>query len=146
MERCLNSVWLVIRASETGSLEMSRSTGRRIMKIVVIDGTGYIGSKLVKKLSEHGHEAVAAAPGSGVKQHYRRWTRRCAEGASVVVDVTNSPSWQDALVLTFFETSTRNFLASGAAVGVSHHVVLSVVGRERLLQSEFLRAQLARGT
>ncbi|MGH9629024.1 MAG: SDR family oxidoreductase [Bryobacteraceae bacterium] len=113
------------------------------MKIVVIGGTGLIGSKLVKKLGEHGHEAVAAAPSSGVNSITGEGLADALKGASAVVDVTNSPSWEDAAVLKFFETSTRNLLASGAAAGVSHHVALSVVGTERLVESGFFRAKLA---
>ena len=113
------------------------------MKIVVIGGTGLIGSKLVKKLGEQGHEAVAAAPSSGVNSITGEGLADALKGASAVVDVTNSPSWEDAAVLEFFETSTRNLLASGAAAGVSHHVALSVVGTERLLESGFFRAKLA---
>src|SRR6516164_8970350 len=122
---------------------MSRSKGRRIMKIVVIGGTGLIGSKLVKKLREHGHEAVAAAPSSGVNSLTGEGLADALKGASVVVDVTNSPSWEDAAVLKFFETSTRNLLDYGAAAGVGHHIALSVVGTERLLESGFFRAKLA---
>ena len=113
------------------------------MKIVVIGGTGLIGSKLVKKLGEHGHEVVAAAPNSGVNSLTGEGLAGALKGASVVVDVTNSPSWEDAAVLKFFETSTRNLLASGAAAGVGHYVALSVVGTERLLESGFFRAKLA---
>ena len=113
------------------------------MKIVVIGGTGLIGSKLVKDLGEHGHEAVAAAPSSGVNSITGEGLAGALKGASVVVDVTNSPSWEDAAVLKFFETSTRNLLASGAAAGVGHYVALSVVGTERLLESGFFRAKLA---
>ena len=113
------------------------------MKIVVIGGTGLIGSKLVKKLGEHGHEAVAAAPSTGVNSITGEGLADALKGASAVVDVTNSPSWEDAAVLEFFETSTRNLLASGAAAGVSHHVALSVVGTERMLESGFFRAKLA---
>jgi len=113
------------------------------MKIVVIGGTGLIGSKLVKKLREHGHEAVAASPNSGVNSVTGEGLADALKGASVVVDVTNSPSWEDAAVLKFFETSTRNLLAYEAAAGVGHHVALSVVGTERLLESGFFRAKLA---
>jgi uncharacterized protein YbjT (DUF2867 family) len=113
------------------------------MKIVVIGGTGLIGSKLVKKLQEHGHEAVAASPNSGVNSVTGEGLADALKGASVVVDVTNSPSWEDAAVLTFFETSTRNLLAYEAAAGVGHHVALSVVGTERLLESGFFRAKVA---
>jgi uncharacterized protein YbjT (DUF2867 family) len=113
------------------------------MKIAVIGGTGLIGSKLVKKLREHGHEAVAASPNSGVNSVTGEGLADALKGASVVVDVTNSPSWEDAAVLKFFETSTRNLLANEAAAGVGHHVALSVVGTERLLESGFFRAKLA---
>ena len=113
------------------------------MKIVVIGGTGLIGSKLVKKLREHGHEAVAASPNTGVNSITGEGLADALKGASVVVDVTNSPSWEDAAVLKFFETSTRNLLAYEAAAGVGHHVALSVVGTERLLESGFFRAKLA---
>jgi uncharacterized protein YbjT (DUF2867 family) len=115
------------------------------MKIVVIGGTGLIGSKLVKHLGEHGREAVAAAPSSGVNSITGEGLAGALKGTSVVIDVTNSPSWEDAAVLKFFETSTRNLLASGAAAaaGVGHYVALSVVGTERLLESGFFRAKLA---
>ncbi len=97
------------------------------MKIVVIGGSGLIGSRLVTKLREQGHEAVAASPNSGVNSLTGKGLAEALKGASVVVDVTNSPSWEDAAVMTFFETSTRNLLAYGAAAGVKHHVALSVV-------------------
>jgi len=113
------------------------------MKIVVVGGTGLIGSKLVKKLEEHGHEAVAASPKSGVNSVTGEGLANALKGTSVVVDVTNSPSWEDAAVLNFFETSTRNLLSYEAAAGVGHHVALSVVGTERLLESGFFRAKLA---
>jgi uncharacterized protein YbjT (DUF2867 family) len=113
------------------------------MKIVVVGGTGLIGSKLVKKLRELGHEVVAAAPTTGVNSTTGEGLADALKGASVVVDVTNSPSWEDAAVLNFFETSTRNLLSYGAAAGVGHYVALSVVGTERLLESGFFRAKLA---
>jgi uncharacterized protein YbjT (DUF2867 family) len=113
------------------------------MKIVVIGGTGLIGSKLVKKLREHGQEVVAASPGSGVNSVTGEGLADALKGASVAVDVTNSPSWEDAAVLKFFETSTRNLLKYEAAAGVGHHVALSVVGTERLLESGFFRAKIA---
>ncbi|MGA7412421.1 MAG: SDR family oxidoreductase [Bryobacteraceae bacterium] len=113
------------------------------MKIVVIGGTGLIGSKLVKKLGEHGHEAVAAAPSSGVNSLTGEGLVDALSGASVVVDVTNAPSWEDTAVLKFFETSARNLLAYRAAAGVGHYVALSVVGTERLLESGYFRAKLA---
>jgi uncharacterized protein YbjT (DUF2867 family) len=113
------------------------------MKIVVIGGTGLIGSKLVNKLREHGHEAVAASPNTGVNTLTGEGLAEALKGASVVVDVSNSPSWEDAAVMNFFETSTRNLLAAEAAAGVKHHVALSVVGTERLLESGYFRAKIA---
>ena len=113
------------------------------MKIVVIGGSGLIGSKLVNKLREHGHEAVAASPNSGVNTLTGEGLAEVLKGASVVVDVSNSPSWEDAAVMNFFETSTRNLLAAEAAAGVKHHVALSVVGTERLLESGYFRAKIA---
>jgi uncharacterized protein YbjT (DUF2867 family) len=113
------------------------------MKIVVVGGTGLIGSKLVKKLRPLGHEVVDAAPSTGVNSITGEGLADALKGAAVVVDVTNSPSWEDAAVLKFFETSTRNLLSYGAAAGVGHHVALSVVGTERLLESGFFRAKLA---
>jgi uncharacterized protein YbjT (DUF2867 family) len=113
------------------------------MKLVVIGGTGLIGSKLVKKLREHGHEAVAASPNNGVNSITGEGLAEALKAASVVIDVTNSPSWEDAEVLKFFETSTRNLLSYEAAGDVGHHVALSVVGTERLVASGFFRAKLA---
>ena len=113
------------------------------MKILVVGGTGLIGSKLVTKLRKQGHEAVAATPNTGVNSVTGEGLRDALKGASAVVDVTNSPSWEDEAVLEFFETSTRNLLANEAAAGVGHHVALSVVGTERLLESGFFRAKFA---
>jgi len=113
------------------------------MKIVVIGGTGLIGSKLVKKLRAHAQQVIAASPDSGVNSITGQGLAEALKGASVVVDVTNSPSWEDAAVLKFFETSTRNLLQQEAASGVRHHVALSVVGTDRLLESGFFRAKLA---
>ena len=113
------------------------------MKIVVIGGTGLIGSKLVPKLRDQGHEAVAASPKSRVNTLTGEGLAEALKGASVVVDVTNSPSWEDAAVMNFFETSTRNQLAYEGAAGVGHHVALSVVGTERMLASGFFRAKMA---
>src|SRR5438874_4725833 len=113
------------------------------MKIVVIGGSGLIGSKLVTKLREHGHEAVAASPNSGVNALTGEGLAEVLKGASVAVDVSNSPSWEDNAVMKFFETSTRNLLAYEAAAGVRHHVALSVVGSERLLESGYFRAKIA---
>jgi len=112
------------------------------MKIVVVGGTGLIGSKLVKKLREQGQESVAASPSSGVNTLTGEGLADALEGAAVVVDVTNSPSWEDAAVLKFFETSTRNLLDHEAAAGIRHHIALSVVATERLLESGFFRAKL----
>jgi uncharacterized protein YbjT (DUF2867 family) len=113
------------------------------MKIVVIGGSGLIGSKLVNKLRDQGHEAVAASPNSGVNTLTGEGLSEALKGASVVVDVSNSPNWEDKAVLDFFETSTRNLLAAEAAAGVGHHVALSVVGTERLLESGYFRAKIA---
>jgi uncharacterized protein YbjT (DUF2867 family) len=119
------------------------STKGQIMKIVVIGGTGLIGSRLVQNLREQGQEVVAASPSSGVNSVTGEGLADALKDASVVVDVTNSPSWEDAAVLKFFETSTRNLLASEAAASVRHHVALSVVGTELMLESGFFRAKLA---
>src|SRR5215467_1072879 len=116
---------------------------KTIMKIVVIGGTGLIGSKLVKKLREQGHEAVAAAPNTGVNTLTGEGLAEVLRGASVVVDVSNSPSWEEAAVLEFFDTSTRNLLTYEAAAGVGHHVALSVVGTEQLSESGYFRAKIA---
>jgi uncharacterized protein YbjT (DUF2867 family) len=114
-----------------------------IMKIVVIGGSGLIGSKLVNKLREHGHDAVAASPNSGVNTITGEGLAEALQGAAVVVDVSNSPSWEDAAVMKFFDTSTRNLIASEAGTGVKHHVALSVVGTDRLLASGYFRAKMA---
>ena len=113
------------------------------MKIVVIGGSGLIGSKLVPKLRERGHEAIAASPDSGVNTITGQGLAEALKGASVVVDVSNSPSWEDAAVMNFFETSTRNLLTYEAAAGVGHHVALSVVGTQRLSESGYFRAKIA---
>jgi uncharacterized protein YbjT (DUF2867 family) len=113
------------------------------MKIVIIGGSGLIGSKLVRMLRELGHQAVPASPDSGVNTITGEGLAEALEGAEVVVDVSNSPSFEDAAVLAFFETSTRNLLAAGAAAGVRHYVALSVVGTERLAQSGYFRAKIA---
>jgi uncharacterized protein YbjT (DUF2867 family) len=114
-----------------------------IMKIVVIGGTGLIGSKLVNKLRNNGHEAVAAAPNTGVNTLTGEGLAEALKGAEVVVDVSNSPSWEDAAVLNFFETSTRNLLTHEASAGVGHHVALSVVGTDLLSESGYFRAKIA---
>ncbi|MEU7744985.1 SDR family oxidoreductase [Nonomuraea sp. NPDC049158] len=113
------------------------------MKIVVIGGTGLIGSKLVTKLGEHGHEAVAASPNTGVNTLTGEGLDEVLTDASVVVDVSNSPSFERAAVMEFFETSTRNLLAAEAAAGVGHHVALSVVGTERMPENGYFRAKIA---
>jgi uncharacterized protein YbjT (DUF2867 family) len=113
------------------------------MKIVVIGGSGLIGTKLVNKLRERDHEVLAASPSSGVNTITGEGLAKALAGAQVVVDVANSPSWEDKAVLEFFETSGRNLLAAEAAAGVRHHVALSVVGTERLLQSGYFRAKMA---
>jgi len=117
--------------------------GRKNMKIVVIGGSGLIGSKVVQKLGAQGHQAVAASPDSGVNTLTGEGLAEVMKGASVVVDVSNSPSWEDAAVLKFFETSTRNLLTNEAAAGVGHHVALSVVGTDRLSESGYFRAKIA---
>ena len=113
------------------------------MRIVVIGGSGLIGSKLVAMLSEQRHEAVAASPRSGVNTLTGEGLAEVLEGASVVVDVSNSPSFEDAAVMEFFTTSTRNLLTFEVAAGVGHHVALSVVGTERLSVSGYFRAKIA---
>ena len=113
------------------------------MKIVVIGGSGLIGTKLVKKLRQLGHEVVAASPSLGVNTITGEGLAEALAGAQVVVDVANAPSWEDKAVLEFFETSGRNLLAAEAAAGVRHHVALSVVGTDRLLQSGYFRAKMA---
>ncbi|HEX7894359.1 MAG TPA: SDR family oxidoreductase [Terriglobales bacterium] len=113
------------------------------MKIVVIGGTGLIGSKLVNKLKEQGHQAIAAAPNTGVNTLTGEGLADVLKGASVVVDVSNSPSWDDAAVMNFFETSTRNLLSQETAAKVGHHVALSVVGTDRLSESGYFRAKIA---
>ena len=113
------------------------------MKIVVIGGTGLIGSKLVNKLREQGHKAVAAAPNTGVNTLTGEGLADALKAASVVVDVSNSPDWEDAAVLKFFETSTRNLLSHEATARVGHHVALSVVGTDRLAESGYFRAKIA---
>ncbi|WP_055526523.1 SDR family oxidoreductase [Streptomyces graminilatus] len=113
------------------------------MKVVVIGGTGLIGSKLVGELNEHGHEAVAAAPSTGVNTLTGEGLAEVLKGASVVVDVSNSPSFEDSAVMDFFRTSTANLLKAEAEAGVAHHVALSVVGTDRLLGSGYFRAKQA---
>jgi uncharacterized protein YbjT (DUF2867 family) len=113
------------------------------MKIVVIGGSGLIGSRLVAKLREQGQEALAASPNSGVNSVTSEGLAEAMKGASVVVDVSNAPSWEDSAVMKFFETSTKNLLAHGAAASVKHHVALSVVGSERMPESGYFCAKVA---
>jgi len=113
------------------------------MKIVVIGGTGLIGSKLVKKLRGDGHEALAASPHSGVNVITGEGLAEALEGARVVVDASDAPAWDDPSVLDFFQTSSHNFLAAEAAACVGHHVTLSVVGTDRLADSGYFRAKAA---
>jgi uncharacterized protein YbjT (DUF2867 family) len=116
------------------------------MKLVIIGGTGLIGSKLVTQLREHGHEAVPAAPNTGVNTLTGEGLAEALQGASVVVDVSNSPSFEESAVMEFFTTSTRNLLTYAAAAGVKHYVALSVVGTERIPDSPYLRAKNAQET
>ncbi len=111
------------------------------MKIVVIGGTGLIGSQVVSKLGEHGHEAVAASPNTGVNTLTGEGLAEVLEGADVVIDVSNSPSFEDAAVLEFFKTATGNLLAAEKAAGVGHHVALSVVGTERMADKGYFKAK-----
>jgi uncharacterized protein YbjT (DUF2867 family) len=113
------------------------------MKVVIIGGTGLIGSKLVARLREQGHQAVPASPDTGVNTLTGEGLAQALAGAAVVVDVSNSPSFEDAAVLKFFQTSTGNLLAAEAAAGVGHHVALSVVGCDRVPKSGYLRAKVA---
>jgi uncharacterized protein YbjT (DUF2867 family) len=113
------------------------------MKIVVIGGTGLIGSKLVAKLSEHGHVAVPASPNSGVNTLTGEGVAEVLAGADVVVDVSNSPSFEEKAVLDFFTTSTTNLIAAAKTAGVKHYVALSVVGTDRLAESGYFRAKIA---
>jgi len=116
------------------------------MKIVVIGGSGLIGSKLVNNLRQRGNEVLAASPASGVNTMTGEGLADALKGAQVVVDVSNAPSWEDKAVLEFFETSGRNLLGAEAAAGVKHHVALSVVGTDRLLASGYFRAKMAQET
>jgi len=112
------------------------------MKIVVIGGSGLIGKKLIPLLRDRGHEAVSASPSSGVNTLTGEGLAEALKGAQVVVDVSNSPSWADAAVMEFFDKSTRNLLSAEAAAGVGHHVALSVVGADRMVDSGYMRAKV----
>ncbi|MFJ6121480.1 SDR family oxidoreductase [Streptomyces sp. NPDC092129] len=113
------------------------------MKVVVIGGTGLIGSKVVSKLNAHGHEAVAASPNTGVNTLTGEGLAEVLQGAQVVVDVSNSPSWEDDAVMNFFRTCTGNLMKANAEAGVTHHVALSIVGTDRLPDNGYFRAKLA---
>lgn len=113
------------------------------MKVVVIGGTGLIGSKVVSKLNAHGHEAVAASPNTGVNTLTGEGLAEVLQGAQVVVDVSNSPSWEDDAVMNFFRTCTGNLMKANADAGVTHHVALSIVGTDRLPENGYFRAKLA---
>jgi uncharacterized protein YbjT (DUF2867 family) len=113
------------------------------MKIVVIGGTGLIGTKLVNNLRQRGHEVTAASPSSGVNTFTGEGVADALKDAQVIVDVANAPQWDDKAVLEFFETAGRNLLAAEKAAGVKHHVALSIVGADRLPASGYLRAKVA---
>ncbi len=112
------------------------------IKIVVIGGTGLIGTKLVNNLRQRGHEVLAASPSSGVDAFTGEGLAEALKGAQVVVDVANAPLWEDKAVMEFFQTAGRNLLAAEAAAGVRHHVALSIVGADRLPASGYLRAKI----
>ncbi|ANZ41834.1 NmrA family transcriptional regulator [Lentzea guizhouensis] len=113
------------------------------MRIVVIGGTGLIGSQVVKRLGEHGHEAVAASPGSGVNTVTGEGVQEVVQGADVLVDVSNSPSFADEDVMNFFTTATTNLTEAAKEAGVGHYVALSIVGTDELPDSGYLRAKVA---
>jgi uncharacterized protein YbjT (DUF2867 family) len=113
------------------------------MKIVVIGGSGLIGADIVNRLRANGHEVLAASPSAGVNTITGEGLAEALQGAQVVVDVANSPSWEDQAVLDFFETSGRNLLAAEAAAGVEHHLALSIVGTDRLPENGYFRAKVA---
>jgi uncharacterized protein YbjT (DUF2867 family) len=128
--------------SSRGGTAFGQGRGQ-VVKVVVIGGTGLIGSKLVAWLAEHGHEAVPAAPSTGVNTVTGDGLAEVLAGAAVVVDVSNSPSWADDAVLEFFRTSTTNLLEYSAKAGVGHYVALSVVGTDQLSESGYFRAKIA---
>lgn len=113
------------------------------MKIIIFGGTGLIGSKTVAILRQGGHEVVAASPKSGVNTITGEGLKEALAGAQVVIDLTNSPSFEDKAVLEFFETSGHNLLAAEGAAGVRHHVALSIVGTDRMLDNGYFRAKVA---
>src|SRR5438874_5158138 len=121
----------------TCSRSSKAETKNKNMKIVVLGGTGLIGSKVVKLLRAHGHEVVAASPSQGINSITGEGLTEALTGAQVVVDVTNSPSFEDKAVLEFFKTSTHNVLAAEAKTSVGHQVALSIVGSDRLPASGY---------
>src|SRR5436189_5033801 len=123
--------------------DKASETEKKTMKIVVLGGTGLIGSKVVNLLRDRGYEVIAASPSKGINSITGEGLTEALTGAQVVVDVTNSPSFEDKAVMEFFETSTGNVLAAEAKTGVGHHVALSIVGSERLPASGYLRAKVA---
>ena len=139
---CHNSVRRSVIAG-TRSATLSRALKARVVKLVIIGGTGLIGSKVVTRLTELGHDVVPASPDTGVNTLTGEGLAEALQGASVVVDVSNSPSFADAAVMEFFTTSTRNLLKYSATAGVKHYVALSVVGTERIPDSPYLRAKNA---
>src|SRR5881397_1961719 len=138
--------WRRLTAVTNSAPTCGPQTRRFAMKIVVIGGSGLIGKKLVNNLRQHGHEVVAASPSSGVNTLTGEGLAEALAGAQLVVDVANSPSFEDKAVLEFFETAGRNLLAAEATAGVGHHVALSVVGTDRLLASGYFRAKMAQET
>jgi uncharacterized protein YbjT (DUF2867 family) len=130
-------------AKQFNTEELTMMNEKVSMKIVVIGGTGPIGSKVVSKLSERGYDAIAASPNSGVNTLTGEGLAEVLEGASIVVDVSNSPSFEDAPVMEFFKTSTGNLLSYETRAGVGHHVALSIVGCDGLPDSGYLRAKVA---
>src|SRR6476660_2586383 len=133
---------LILWASNHIRISSHRSAGS-IRKIVVTGGTGLIGSKTVAILRQGGHEVLAAAPNSGVNTITGEGLTEALAGAQVVIDLANSPSFEDKAVLEFFETSGRNLLAAEAAAGVRHHVALSIVGIDRTPDNGYFRAKVA---
>jgi uncharacterized protein YbjT (DUF2867 family) len=123
--------------------EKTSETENEKMKMVILGGTGLIGSKVVNLLRARGHEVVAASPSQGINSITGEGLTKALTGAQVVMDVTNSPSFEDKAVLEFFETSTRNVLAAETKTGIGHHIALSIVGSERLPASGYLRAKVA---
>src|SRR5712671_3053611 len=143
---CLSSIRTVF-SNSFKDLQSSRISsdrqGRSTMKIVVIGGTWLIGSKTVAILRQGGHEVVAASPKSGVNSITGEGLKEAMAGAQVVIDLANSPSFEDKAVLEFFQTSGRNLLAAEAAAGVRHHVALSIVGTDRTPDNGYFRAKVA---